>query len=167
MTKDYTAVLTQRFCPRRIGMFVMMLAVCLGGCQTTAKPLRQGKNTYADEICRLDSADAGAEVEARTKQGNWRFLACFIDEPEAMNVPGLTSEEGMEFIDSGFFETEVFFDQRTLYVFQFEGDPKPWIDAKWRYAEKVNRALVKKIRETGRISALITGPTPSTKSVNK
>ncbi len=73
----------------------------------------------------------------------------------------------MEFLDSGFFETEVFFDQRALYVFQFEGDPKPWIDAKWRYAAKVNRALVKKIRETGRISTLITGPAPSTQSTNK
>lgn len=160
-------MVTQSFDTRNLGLVVMLLAMCFAGCQTTTRPQRHATNAYADEILRLDSADADAEVEARTKQGNWRFLAYYTDVPEGMNVPGLFDEEMMEFIDSGLFETEVFFDQRTIYVLQFEGDPKPWLEAKWRYVQKVNRALVRKIRATGRISASIIGPAPDTQPTNR
>ncbi len=160
-------MVTQELCTRSLGLLVMVLAVCFAGCQTKTRPQGPTANVYADEIRRLDSVDANAEVEARTKLGNWRFLAWYADEPEALTVPGLTSAEGKDLIDSGLFETEVYFDQRTLYVFQFEGDPKPWIDAKWRHAEKMNRVLVRKIRQTGRISGQITGPAPSPQPANK
>lgn len=163
MKKTSITEVAQRFCSGGSIVLVMLVAVSFAACQSveTARSDRQGKNAYADEMRQLDSADAGAEVEARTKRGDWRFLAYYTDVPKGMNVPGLTPEEGMEFIDSGFFETEVFFDERAPYVFQFEGDPKPWIEAKWRYADRVNRALVRKIRETGRISAKIAAPIPS------
>ena len=90
------------------------------------------------------------------------FLGCFSDDddPGSMYVPGLTADEGVELLESGQFEVEAYYDQRAFYVFQFVGDPAPWIDAKWRYAERVNQSLVKKIRATGRVGASIANPVP-------
>jgi len=130
----------------------ILLPLFLAACQSgeAAKSQAQEKNSFAEEIHQLDTADADAEVAARTKLNNWRFLACYTDAPPAGTyIPGLSKSEINKYVDSGLFETEIYLDHRTIYVFQFDGDPIPWEEAKWRFAERVNRALVKKIKRSG------------------
>ena len=169
MQQTYRAGIVQRSLCWSCGLVVVLLALLFTGCTTCEDTSLQKKqkNPFDDEIRQLDSVNAAAVAEVRTQQGNWNFLACYTDDPPTMHVPGLIAEEGVEYVDSERFATEVYFDHRMLCVFQFDGDPQPWVEAKWRYAEKVNRALVRKIRDTGRISALISGPAPSTQPANK
>jgi len=124
------------------------LVLVLAGCHapTSSPTAVPDDKSFAKEIRDLKEADAVADVEARIRGGNAKFLACYTDQPEGTYIPGLSAEEMREYIDSGQFQSEVFFDHRTIYVFQFSGDTRPWEEAKWDYAARINRALVSRIR---------------------
>jgi hypothetical protein len=138
-------------------LLAVFASLLLVGCNSTTSSARS--DFYGADIRKLDRIDVDKEVAARIAADNWKFLEWYGGVPESTSVPGLTQEEGEEYIGSGRYKAELYFDQREFYELQYRGDVGPLIQARYRYAERFNRALLSKIRKENKPNQALE-PTP-------
>ncbi len=139
--------------PKRLGakmkFLLALLPLFVAACQSGGRlsPTSKEGVPVASDVRELNSADAREIVETRIQKNDWRFLGCYSDEPSRMTIPGLNPEEIGKYVDSGLYQIEVYFDHRAIIAMQIEGDIQPWIAAQYAYAARMNRELLKKVKE--------------------